>query len=518
MCLIAGGIGENLREKFIGMIEAGKHRGPDGFGVWTDSGVLKSSDFSRIEEVPEGKIGILQCRLAMTGSKSFIQPFVNELALVHNGEVYNHRAIREYLEGKGVSFESDVDSEVILRLLEFLSREASFPRAVRELMSWLEGDYAVAFSDGGRLYLFRDPIGVRPLYFSPRGFFASEKKVLWAIGERAVPVEPGEIVALDGHSVRRARLFSPERLKGRGLSEGSVLRGLEKLLDYSVRVRTTRKTGVLFSGGLDSTIVAFLASRHSDVVLYTAGTEGSHDVEWAGRVADHLGLPLRVETFDLELLREELPRIAFAIEEPNPMNLAIAVPLYFATRLAGNDGVKVILTGQGADELFGGYAKYLERPWLMWEDLLTLAERNLARDDKVAMLNGVEGRYPFLSLPVVRLALNVPPELKLSNGRKLILRKLARKLGLPEWIAERPKKAAQYGSGAQKLLEKLAKEKKLRLREFARELFEGALSKRFLIPSPTPPHENPDGGPLPPARGRRREARGQPRQAPEEEA
>ncbi|WP_297500775.1 asparagine synthase-related protein [Thermococcus sp.] len=471
MCLIAGGIGENLREKFIEMIEVGKHRGPNGFGVWTDSGVLKSSDFSRIEEIPDGRIGILQCRLAMTGSKSFIQPFVDGLVLVHNGEIYNHRVIREHLEGRGVSFESDVDSEVILRLLEFLSGEVSFPGAVRELMAWLEGDYAVAFSDGSRLYLFRDPIGVRPLYFSPKGFFASEKKVLWAIGEMAIPVEPGELVALDGHSVRRARLFSPERLRGRELSEGITLRGLENLLNYSVRVRTAGKTGVLFSGGLDSTVVALLASRYSDVVLYTAGAEGSQDVEWADRVADYLGLPLRVETFDFEVLRRELPRIAFAVEEPNPMNLAIAVPLYFATRLAGEEGVRVILTGQGADELFGGYAKYLEGPELMWEDLLTLAERNLARDDKVAMLNGVEGRYPFLSLPVVRLALNVSPRLKLPDGRKLVLRKLARKLGLPEWIARRPKKAAQYGSGAQKLLEKLARERKLHLREFARGLF-----------------------------------------------
>ncbi len=87
MCLVAGGIGERLRERFVRMIMAGKHRGEDSFGVWTDQGVFKSDDFSRISEIPDGRIGLLQCRLAMTGSKSFTQPFYNDLALVHNGEI-----------------------------------------------------------------------------------------------------------------------------------------------------------------------------------------------------------------------------------------------------------------------------------------------------------------------------------------------------------------------------------------------------------------------------------------------
>ncbi|HDZ35951.1 MAG TPA: asparagine synthase, partial [Thermococcus sp.] len=119
MCLVAGGLGSNLREKFIVMINAGKHRGEDSFGVWTDEGVMKSSDFSKVHEIPDGNIGLLQCRLAMTGSLGFTQPFVNELALIHNGEIYNHRELRAWLEGKGVSFETDVDSEVVLRLIEF---------------------------------------------------------------------------------------------------------------------------------------------------------------------------------------------------------------------------------------------------------------------------------------------------------------------------------------------------------------------------------------------------------------
>jgi asparagine synthase (glutamine-hydrolysing) len=473
MCLIAGGIGSNLREKFKVMINAGKHRGSDSFGVWTDEGVLKSDDFSKVSEIPDGRIGVLQCRLAMTGSKSFTQPFVNEFALVHNGEIYNHRELRSWLEGKGVSVESDVDSEVILRLIEYLLEGgASIKGAVRKAMMMLEGDYAVAISDGKVVHLFRDPVGVRPLYYSPSGFFASEKKVLWAIGEEAVPVNPGEVVTISSKGVERRRVFSLEELKRKPLEGERAAEAVLRTLNCTVKHRVGKKTGVLFSGGLDSSLVALLASEYSDVVLYTAGAEGSPDLEWARKASDMLGLPLREYVFDIDDVREAVPRVVFAIEEPNPMNIAIGIPLYFATLKAREGGVKVLLSGQGADELFGGYAKYLERPELMESDILELGERNLARDDKIAMLNSVEGRFPFLGLPVISAALNTPMEAKISNGvRKLVLRKAALRAGLPEELAMREKKAAQYGSFAQKFLEKLVKSEGLNLREYAEKAF-----------------------------------------------
>ncbi len=473
MCLIAGGIGSNLKERFIVMINAGKHRGEDSFGVWTDGGVLKSDDFSEVSGIPDGSIGILQCRLAMTGSKAFTQPFVNEFALVHNGEVYNHRELRGWLERRGVSFESDVDSEVILRLLEhFLGQGLSVEGAVGKAMRMLEGDYAVAFSDGKVIYLFRDPVGIRPLYYSPGGFFASEKKVLWAIGEEAIPVKPGELVRISREGVSAKKIFPLEELGRKPLTGKRAVDAVLRTLNCAVRHRVGEKTGVLFSGGLDSSLVAFLASEYSDVILYTAGAEGSPDLEWARKAADRLGLPLREYVFNIDDVRDAVPRVVFAIEEPNPMNLAIGIPLYFATGKAREDGVKVLLSGQGADELFGGYAKYLERPELMEKDLRELAERNLARDDKIAMLNSVEGRFPFLSLPVVSAALNIPLKLKIENGvGKAVLRKAAVKAGLPEELAMREKKAAQYGSHSQKLLEKLAKREGLTLREYAKRAF-----------------------------------------------
>ena len=473
VCLIAGGIGKHLKPKLIAMINSGKHRGSDSFGVWTDGGVLKSEDFSEITKVPDGSIGLLQCRLAMTGSKRFTQPFFNDFALVHNGEIYNHRQIKEFLERRGVGFESDVDTEVILRLLEFqVENGSSIPESVRTLMRTLNGDYAVAFSDKKNIYLFRDPVGIRPLYYSPNGFFASEKKVLWSIGERAIPVNPGELVKISKNGIERIQLLTLSELKGEPFSYERAKLSIKKSLEYAVRLRSAKKVGVLFSGGLDSSLIALLASKYSDVVLYTAGAEGSQDLEWARKVSEKLGLRLREYVFDLDDVRSSLEKVMFAIEEPNPMNLAIGIPLYFATKLAREDNTKVLLSGQGADELFGGYAKYLTNPSLMEKDIVEIAEKNLARDDKIAMLNSVEGRFPFLDLNVVRSGLRTPLEYKINNGiRKAILREVALEIGLPEEVAYREKKACQYGSNAQKILEKIAKKEGLTLSQFAEKLF-----------------------------------------------
>ena len=482
MCLIAGGINGKLREKFIRMIEAGKHRGPDGFGVWTDEGSMKGSDFSEVESIPEGTVGILQCRLRMTGSEDYIQPFFNEIVLAHNGEVYNHTQLRGYLIRRGAHFESNVDSEVILRLIELLLEDGLRPEeAVRRAMLMIEGDYAVAFFYRGKIYLFRDPLGIRPLYYSKNGFFGSERKVLWAIGEEAIPVRQGELVELSEGGTVRKRLLSPlELTRGKvgKLNEETAVKAIESALRYSVRLRVGRKTGVLFSGGLDSSLLALTASKYSDVVLYTAGVEGSPDLEWARRAAEGLGLELRESVFGREEVEKELGRIAFAIEEPNPMNLAIAIPIYFASKAARRDGIRILLSGQGADELFGGYAKYVERPELMERDLLEIGERNLARDDKVIMANGIEGRFPFLALPLVQAALRTPLDLKIRKGeRKYVLRRAALRMGLPRELVERPKKAAQYGSGAQRILEKIAKGRGTTLRGLAESLFVEVFSR-----------------------------------------
>ena len=156
------------------------------------------------------------------------------------------------------------------------------------------------------------------------------------------------------------------------------------------------------------------------------------------------------------------------------MDLSIAVPIFFATRLAKEEGIKVMLSGQGADEIFGGYFKYEKvtiengHSYLhdkLWEDVLNLSSKNLERDDAASMANAIEVRYPFLDVNFINYAMRIPPEFKIKldskEPRKHILRLIAKNIGLPDEIIYRPKIAAQFGSGSQKEIERIANSKKI---------------------------------------------------------
>jgi len=158
-----------------------------------------------------------------------------------------------------------------------------------------------------------------------------------------------------------------------------------------------------------------------------------------------------------------------AKEEFNVMKIGVGMPAYIAAEMAHEDGLKVMLSGHGADELFGGYNRYLklyeEKGELANEDLkkdiLNLYHVNLQRDDAVTMANSIELRVPYLDLDIINTAINIPMKYKISgkedNLRKCILREAGAELGVPAEIVNRPKKAAQYGSGIHKMLKKVLK-------------------------------------------------------------
>lgn len=460
MCLIAGGISEGRSELIRKMILAGRHRGRDGFGVWAGGKIFRSRSWEKLSEIPQGDPFLVHCRLAITGSSEALQPFSSgKVVLTHNGEVYNHEHIRSYF--RHFEFESDSDSEVLLPIVEMKPDKA---------FQMVLGDYAVAFSDGSYVGLLRDIAGIRPLYYSPNGFFASEKKVLWTIGEKALTLPPGSFARL-GNFVEVRKILSIHDLGGKTFDPETALESLYHSLSFSVRAvsKFKGKLGVLFSGGLDSTLIASLLPRKA--TLYVAGRRGSYDVERAKKVASELGMELETAEITLERLKSDIQHIAWAVEDPNPITLSVAVPMYYATKRASEEGLKVLLSGSGADELFGGYAKYLRDPHLMEHDLNEMAEKNLVRDDKVGMLNGIEVRFPYLLLPVLLSAMRTPLEMKVNKGeRKIILHKLGKLISLPE-IALKGKKAAQYGSGATELLRKLARKSGLSLRSYSRLLF-----------------------------------------------
>ncbi|VVB72183.1 Asparagine synthase [uncultured archaeon] len=226
-----------------------------------------------------------------------------------------------------------------------------------------------------------------------------------------------------------------------------------KAIETAVRLRSDEGV-VALSGGVDSALVAKLAERECVVV----GIEGSHDLLHAREVAKDLGLSLHEVPIDPASIEVALRSVLLVIPKIDPVNASIATTLYFVAEWAGHQGYRRILAGQGADELFGGYARYLQTNDLardMENDFQGLSLQ-LARDQAVAKLHGAYFSLPYMDARVVAAARLIPPEEKVCDGvRKRPLREAAKNY-LPPSIADYEKKAMQYGSGVMKELQKLA--------------------------------------------------------------
>jgi asparagine synthase (glutamine-hydrolysing) len=237
------------------------------------------------------------------------------------------------------------------------------------------------------------------------------------------------------------------------IDPGYRVMDLEKAIEVAVRLRSDEGV-VALSGGVDSALVAKLAERDCVVV----GLDGSHDLQHACRVAGELGLKLEQVVIDPGSVEDALRAVLMVIPKIDPVNASIAATLFFVARWAGEHGYRRILAGQGADELFGGYARYLQTKTLaedMARDFQGLSTQ-LARDQAVANMHGAYFSLPYMDLRVVRTALVIPPENKVCCGvRKLPLREVAMRHLSPS-IAQYEKKAMQYGSGVMKEIQRLA--------------------------------------------------------------
>jgi len=242
--------------------------------------------------------------------------------------------------------------------------------------------------------------------------------------------------------------------------------------------------GVVFSGGVDSTLIALYASEFGRVDCFSVGVEGSPDFTYSESIEGFEGITLTRITLSKEDVVDALPKILPVLSEPNPVKSAVEVPFYYASKKAAEDGLTVMLCGQGADELFGGYNRYLDAlagggyrqlAGLMDEDVDNLYDTQLKFDEGVCRLNGVKLRAPFMNPEFVEYVKSLPVEDKVREAgkppeyscvdeavkkkyiRKYLLRRVAEEAGVPENILNRSKKAAQYGSGAAKLLDKIAR-------------------------------------------------------------
>jgi asparagine synthase (glutamine-hydrolysing) len=230
--------------------------------------------------------------------------------------------------------------------------------------------------------------------------------------------------------------------------------GLDAAIREAIRLRSDEGICAL-SGGVDSSLIAALAG----LPCISVGTAGSHDLAQARKAADRIGLECSYVKIRDEDIREGLKAILGVLPDPTPVEAAIGIAQYLVTRSASELGYRRVLSGQGADELFGGYARYLASGDIGAElerDFIAL-QRQVFRDQTVAALHATRFSLPYLDIRVVRAARSIPAEEKLKDGiRKRPLREVAAR-HIPPEIAWYEKKALQYGSGVWKALQRFAR-------------------------------------------------------------
>jgi asparagine synthase (glutamine-hydrolysing) len=241
---------------------------------------------------------------------------------------------------------------------------------------------------------------------------------------------------------------------------------LLRLLEKSARSNAPKeKFGLLFSGGIDSLLLALvcksLGLRFKCFYGFVAGLGQPKDLAFAEKAAKELGLELEAPSVSLKEAEELVPKLVQLTGFSSPVHVGVALPMAVACRAASKQGIRAVFSGMGADELFCGYAKFRSSKDLAADSMRlvqALPENDLKRDQAIAFASNLALKTPFLNAAITKFALSLPPEMKLSaKQNKVILRELAKDLGLSKGLAERKKVAAQYGSNADKAIEKLAK-------------------------------------------------------------
>jgi asparagine synthase (glutamine-hydrolysing) len=398
-------------------------------------------------------------RLKIVDRERAIQPWNSpdgRWAVCYNGEVYNFRSLRSELAALGHVPRGDSDTEVILEaFLEWGEH------AVRRL----RGEFAFAVVDkaADQVYLARDPFGVKPLYWSRRDghlYVASELKALVPAGGRVREIPPGHhgwgSPGQDPAVTAYVDLLSMGDGDEPVTDVGEAARQVRSALEDSIRVRldTDLTVGVILSGGLDSTLTLLhVHEMHPDCMAFTIGTPGSDDVSYARRVTRDLGVDHEVIELvpgDIHLpdIREAI-RLSELTEYGDVINAVISRLLFARVHSCG---VKVVLCGDGSDELFAGYEMYQQpdpvlRQRLFQHKLHNLGRTELQRVDRTSMGQGVEARVPFLDLTLAQLAMRLPIGLKLRDGQdKWILRHAFADI-LPSYVRQRPKNPLSHSSG-----------------------------------------------------------------------
>lgn len=438
MCGIAGVFQQPAKHTVREMVKNISHRGPDGQGV---------------VDIREGTLG--HTRLAILDIQGGHQPMdYDDTSIVFNGEIYNYRTLkRKYLANLRVKTHSD--TEVLMHL---------YRKFGPECVELLDGMFAFAIHRRGDFFLARDPLGIKPLYYGKsrdgKAFsFASEIKALMGHVEQVKEFPAGHWYhsRLGWHKYYRLE----ETIRSFEGDEQDALPAIKSTLHMAVQKRLLADVpvGVSLSGGLDSSIVTALARQESEKLhSFAVGVEGSPDLAAARHISKFLDTIHHEYVYSTRDMLHALPDVLYYLESFDPALVRSAIPNYFLAKLAA-EYVKVILTGEGADEVYAGYdylAKF-DGPTELQDEMIhitkALHNTNLQRADRMSMAFGLEARVPFLDVKSVSLAMGIPAGWKLHNRRvpKSLLRQTFAD-DLPAEIVNRPKAKFSKGAGSSELI------------------------------------------------------------------
>ena len=455
-----------LRQKALRMSQKIRHRGPDWSGIYTGPTAILCHE-----------------RLSIVDPESGRQPLFapdKKQVLAVNGEIYNHKDIRATT--KDYQYQTGSDCEVILSLYREWKADPKHPSLV-SLLERLSGIFAFALYDveDGSFFIARDPIGVIPLYIGydndGKVYVASELKALEGQCDRYEPFLPGHYYWSKEADKGMQRWYTRAWMDGKTrpkseLSYGEAVEEIRQSLMSAVKRQLMSDVpyGVLLSGGLDSSVISAIAARFAShrvendgtspawwprLHSFAVGLKGAPDLAKAKLVADAIGTVHHEINYTIQEGLDAIRDVIYFIETYDVTTVRASTPMYLLARVIKSMGIKMVLSGEGADEIFGGYLYFHKAPSPeefhkeTVRKLSKLYQYDCLRANKSLAAWGVEGRVPFLDKEFLDVAMTIDPSYKMCPGKE-IEKKVVREAFsdmLPEEIAWRQKEQFSDGVG-----------------------------------------------------------------------
>ena len=444
---------EVLRPQLLEMSKKVRHRGPDWSGIYANEKAILAHE-----------------RLAIVDPASGKQPLLSpdgKLILAANGEIYNHRELRKQFEGT-YDFQTESDCEVILAL--YKEKGTSFIDEMNGIFG-----FAIYDTENDEYFIARDHMGIIPLYmgWDQNGTFyvASELKALEGTCSKIELFPPGHYMHSSDGELKK--WYSRDWMDYDAVKDNETsIQEIKDALEAAVhrQLMSDVPYGVLLSGGLDSSVTSAIAKKYAQKRIesddttdawwpqlhsFSVGLDGSPDLAAAQKVAEHIGTVHHEIKFTIQEGLDAIKDVVYNLETYDITTIRASTPMYLMARVIKSMGIKMVLSGEGADELFGGYLYFHKAPndkEFHEETVRKLSKLHMydcLRANKSLAAWGIEGRVPFLDKEFMDVAMRINPKDKMINGERMekwVLRKAFEDM-LPESVAWRQKEQFSDGVG-----------------------------------------------------------------------